>query len=246
MRASLALLGALAWSGGLALAGDGTTFQEQAARLQNINAYLLDLRPASAPDRVDKNRIELILDINPQPTIDTRVGRKDEPLDPPSFVPKIRARWLGAGGLAVGGAYAPGIEFQDYEAEYVSLELGYRFRAGRFFYSARASYADGDVTGPITELDAKDFFTFRNYGLDLSVGRIFFDKLHIYAFLGGNDIETTLDIELDGVRLENTDEALYGGVGAAYRLNDRIAFNFEQNVTDDYLAHLIFSVAYRF
>lgn len=221
-----------------------TTFQEQAARLQNINAYLLDLRPASAPYTPRTGRLEFSLDINPQPTIDTRVGIKEEPLDPPSVVPKVRARYQAKGGWFIGGAYAPGIEFQEYEAEYISIEAGYRFRFRGLGIGIRASYSDGDITGPITERDVNDFFDFTNRGLDLSVGKSF-GRIAIYGFFGGNDIETALDIDVDGAHLENTDEAYYGGFGGGYQWR-KFVFNFEQNFTDDYLKHLTFSLTYRF
>ncbi len=221
-----------------------TTFQEQAARLQNINAYLLDLRPAGAPYAPRIGRLEFSLDINPQPTIDTRVGLKDEPIDPPSIVPKVRARYQGGGGWFIGGAYAPGIEFQDYEAEYLSLEAGFRFRFRGLSFGIRGSYSDGDITGPITEPNVDDFFDFTNQGLDLSLGKTF-GRLAVYGFIGANDIETSLEIEVDGAFLENSDDTYYAGFGVGYEWR-RFRFNFEQNFTDDYLKHLIFSLGYRF
>ena len=132
-----------------------TTFQEQAARLQNINAFLQDFRPGTAPERVSKNRLELAFELYPQPDLDTRVGRKDEPIDPPSVVPRVRARYLLKNGLFLGGSAVPGIEFQDYDADTVAAEVGYRFKLGKTTLQLRASYSDGDITGPITEIDAK-------------------------------------------------------------------------------------------
>jgi hypothetical protein len=220
-----------------------TTFQEQAARLQNINAYLLDFRPAGAPWLPEENTFEVVFDLNPQPTIDTRVGTKDEPIDPPSLVPKLRARYLWSSGLMVGAAYAPGIELEDYEADFISLELGYRFELFSCGWAVRASYSDGDVTGPITEPNVKDFFEYKNQGFDLSGGKSF-GALYAYGFLGRVETETSLDIEIDGVHLDNEDDALYGGLGATWSWRS-FGFTLEQNFTDDYLKNLILSVSYR-
>ena len=221
-----------------------TTFQEQAARLQNINAYLLDFRPAGAPWLPEENTLELVFDLNPQPSIDARVGNKDEPLDPPSIVPKLRARYLWSSGLMIGAAYAPGIELEDYEADFISLELGYRFEFLSLGWALRASYSDGDVTGPITELDAKDFFVYENKGIDLSLGKAF-GSFYGYGFLGRVETETSLDIEVDGVHLDNEDDALYGGLGITWTWHS-LGITLEQNFTDDYLKNLILSASYRF
>jgi len=241
-----ALLPLIATVFSAALAGDGATFQEQSARLQNINAYLLDFRPAGPPVRVAVNGLELALDATPQPTLDTRVGRKDEPLDPPSIAPKLRVRWLHRSGFFAGAAYAPGVAFQDYDAEYLSLEAGFRFRMANLELGLRASYSDGDVTGPITETNAEDFFVFENRGVDLSAGLPVLARARAYLFLGYNDIETGLEVASDGAFLANADETAYGGAGFSYRATRRLFLNVEQNVTDSYLRHLVLSASYRF
>lgn len=221
-----------------------TTFQEQAARLQNINAHLLDFRPATAPVQFDKNTLELSFDLNLQPSINARVGNKDEPLDPPSVVPKVRGRYVLRNGFYVGGAIAPGIEFQDYDAEYFSAELGYRFSLAGFDAGLRASYSDGDVTGPITEKETDDLFKFTNMGADFSLGKTF-NALHAYVFGGYTSIETELDITADGVHLENDDSTYYGGAGVTYDIGS-FGITVEQNFSDDYLANLIMGLGYRF
>lgn len=221
-----------------------TTFQEQAARLQNINAFLLDFRPATAPLRFSRSTLEVSFDLNPQPTINTRVGNKDEPIDPPSIVPKLRGRYILSGGLFIGGAVAPGIEFEGYEADTISLEAGYRFEIGAWQLGLRAAYTDGDVVGPITETDAEDEFTLSNQSYDLSIGRRF-GNLHVYGIVGQVSTETELDIALDGVHLENEEDALYLGAGAIYN-RGRWGVTLEQHFTDDYLAHVILGLGYRF
>ncbi|MDJ0842273.1 MAG: hypothetical protein QNK37_37575 [Acidobacteriota bacterium] len=221
-----------------------TTFQEQAARLQNINAFLQDFRPGTAPERVGKSRLELAFELYPQPDLDTRVGRKDEPIDPPSVVPRVRARYLLKNGLFLGGSAVPGIEFQDYDADTVAAEAGWRFKFGDTTLQLRASYSDGDITGPITETDAMDDFTFTNYSYDLAAARTF-GAFHVFGFVGSIDTDTELDIESDGVHLENTESTWYAGLGVTWDWR-ALAFTLEQDFTDDYLANVIVSAAYRF
>lgn len=226
------------------LLAQGTTFQEQAERLQNINAFLLDFRPNTAPIIVDRMSFEAILDVNPQPSINTRVGRKDEPIDPPSVVPKLRGRLLLPNGLFLGAAFAPGIEFEDYTAEYISAELGYRLQLSGWALSLRGSYTDGDLEGPITESDAEDMFTFTNIGADVSLGTRL-GPVDVYGFAGWNDVDTIMDIEADGVRLAFTEGTYYYGAGLGYT-RGRWRVNLEQNITDDYLSHLTLSLSFRF
>lgn len=225
-------------------AADGTTFQEQAARLQNINAYLLDYRPASAPDKPTENQFRFSLDLTPQPDVNTRVGDKEEPIDPPSVVPRLRLGYGFKSGLVVSGTYVPGVEYEDYETDMFSLDLGYRFQLGRYQLAARASYSDGEVQGPITDSQINDDFSFTNQGFDLSLGRKV-KRFNLYAFVGMNDIETTLDVNADGSHLENTDDAVYGGLGGSVQFG-RLVFTLEQNFTDDYLQHVVLNVGYRF
>ncbi|MCB1051905.1 MAG: hypothetical protein H6510_10085 [Acidobacteria bacterium] len=221
-----------------------TTFQEQAQRLMNIQSYLLDLRPATAPEIVDHFQIEAILDLYPQPDVNARIGNKEEALDPPSWVPKLRFRGFFRNGLMIGGAWAPGIDFQDYRAEFIALELGYRRVFQSWTTSVRASYSDGEIEGAITDPDFEDLFQYKNSGLDISVGH-YFGRAHVYGFVGWNETDNQLDIALDGVHLEGDDGTYYGGLGVQIPWN-RWRFNLEQNATDTYLRNLILSASYRF
>ena len=72
------------------------TFQEQAERLQLIYAFLLDLRPGQAPRLPAASLLDLSLEILPFPDIDNRVGAKDEQIDPPAAIPRLRVRYLSA------------------------------------------------------------------------------------------------------------------------------------------------------
>ena len=222
-----------------------TTFQEQANRLQNINAFLLDFRPLLAPTNQKRPELFVILEANPQPSVDARVGGKDEPLDPPSVVPKLRLRYATSSGLYLGGAYAPGIEFEDYKADFYSLELGYRLTLDKFSLGLRLSTSDGDVEGPITESSAEDLFDFTNQTGEFNLGYQH-RKLFFYGFAGGISVDTELEIEEDGVLLKNDEDTYYGGLGIRYALGHKLAVIVEQNFTDDYLKHLSFGLSYRY
>lgn len=221
-----------------------TTFQEQAARLQNVNAYLLDFRLGTAPEPVDGWQFELALEGLPQPSIDVRVGRKNEEIDPPSVVPRLRGRFQLASGLFAGGTYVPGIEYEGYEADYYGVELGKLFSLFGWDWIARASYSDGDVVGPVTETELDDDFTFTNLGIDLTAALPIW-RLAIYGTLGYNDIETTLRVRRDGAFLENTESTAYAALGLVYRQR-AWTFGFEQQFTDDYLQHFSLRTGYRF
>ena len=221
-----------------------TTFEEQAARLQDINAFLLDMRPGTAPVKPDRISFSATLDLTPQPDLDTRVGNKDEKVDPPSVVPRLRLRMESPFGLFVGGTYVPGMELDGYEADYYGLEAGYRFKISNLHGQLRGAYLDGDVTGPVTEEESDDFFTFQSSGFDFSLGYIR-KAFCFYGFAGHGSVDTTLDIQSDGVRLTNDNQEMYGGLGINWRHN-RWELTLEQNVTGDFLRHLVLSVGYRF
>lgn len=212
--------------------------------MQNINAWLLDYRPASAPNRSERSHFQISLDIIPQPDVDSRIGDKQEPIDPPDVVPRLRLGMQFKNGLVIGGTFVPELEYEDYQTEQISLDLGYRFKWRRYHLAVRASFSDGEVDGPITDADTEDHFTFSNKGLDLSMGRMF-GRFHLYGFLGAGDTETTLDVKADGSNLENSDTAIYGGLGVSLQYR-KFTFTLEQNATDDYLKHLIFNAGYRF
>jgi hypothetical protein len=221
-----------------------TTFQEQAARLQNINAYLLDFRLGAIPDNPDRLTFDLMFEGIPQPSVDSQVGRKEEEIDPPSVVPRLRGRVLLGSGFFAGATYVPGIEYEGYEADYIGLELGRIFSFLGFDWVTRVSHTDGDVLGPVTDRDLDDDFTFSNLGADLTAA-IPLWRFQAYGFVGFNDIETTLEVTSDGAFLENEDETAYYGLGLVYRQR-AWTFGVEQNFTDDYLQHFSLSAGYRF
>lgn len=221
-----------------------TTFQDQAARLQNINAFLQDFRPVAAPRLFSENVLELYFEAYPQPDIDTTVGRKEEPVNPPEIVPKVRARYLLKNGFFVGGSVVPGIEFEGYDADTVAAEAGWRRGMFNGVVQLRLSYSDGDVVGPVTEETSNDEFSYTNLSADLSYARRI-GPLDVYGFLGTIDVETELLVQSDMVLLENTEATYYAGLGATWQLG-RWSLTAEQNITDDYLANIIVALAYRF
>ena len=73
----------------LARTAGAVTFIEQANRLQLIYGGLLDFRPGQSPMPVETSEWSLGLELIPNPEVDTRIGAKDEPIDPPPLVPRI-------------------------------------------------------------------------------------------------------------------------------------------------------------
>jgi hypothetical protein len=210
----------------------------------NINAFLQDLRPTGVPSPVDRSHFEAAFELYPQPSLDTRIGRKDEPVDPPEVVPRLRIRYMSRSGLFAGGTIVPGIEYEGYDADTYALEAGYRFSLARLNWQIRASYGDGDIVGPITETGAEDEFSYTNSAADLAVSRTF-GNFGVYGFGGVIRAETELLVAADGGFLEQSETTYYGGLGLGYDIQ-RLRLTVEQNLTDDYLASLVVSAAYRF
>lgn len=220
-----------------------TTFQEQAERLINIQSFLFDFRPAAGPRYSPEVQYELVLDLYPQPDLDTQIGNKDEPIDPPSWVPKLRARRVHRG-FMVGLAFAPGIEFEGYKTEFLSAEAGFRKERNNWTRGIRISYTRGTIEGPVTDPDTDDEMDLQNWGLDFSLGKEI-GNFNFYGFLGWNALDSVLDVSLDGAQLSSDEGTYYGGLGCGYTWN-RWHLNLEQNATDDYLRNMTLSLTRRF
>lgn len=220
------------------------TFQEQAERLQLIYAFLLDYRPGQAPRLPTASLLDLTLEILPVPDIDNRVGAKDQPIDPPVAIPRLRARYLSASGFMAGGTVNGSTEVDGYRAPWLGFEAGYRFAAAAIQGEIRLFAISAKVTGPITEPGAKDEFDMRNRGGDLRLG-LELAPLTIYGGMGAGHTESTLRVEADGARLEVDSSYRYwlAGVSAAA---GPFLFTFEQNRTEDFLSHIILAASVQF
>lgn len=236
---------------GLALAMSGwgsparaVTFDEQARRLQLIYAYLLDFRPVQGPVLSRGNKFELALDLTPTPSIDNRVGAKDEPVNPPALIPRPRVRFHSATGVVLGAAYIPPVEVSGYETSLGAVEAGYRFPLGNWRVGLRAYAMDGEVTGPVTEAEADDNFQLSNAGVDALAGLQVGFWLP-YLGVGRATTRSTLTIRSDGVTLAARNSYTYLLVGLSGDM-DNLRFTVEQSRTDSVLDHFTFSFSWLF
>ena len=220
------------------------TFDEQARRLQLIYAYLLDFRPVQGPILSRGNRFELALELTPTPSIDNRVGAKDEPVNPPALIPRPRARFHSATGLVLGAAYTPPVEVSGYETSLGAVEAGYRFPLGNWRVGLRAYAMDGEVTGPVTEAEAADNFQLSNAGADALAGLQVGFWLP-YVGVGRATTRSTLTIQSDGVALVARRSYTYLLVGLSGDM-DNLRFTVEQSRTDSVLDHVTFSFSWLF
>ena len=220
------------------------TFQDQARRLQLIYSFLLDFRPAQAPLLPSEYTFEIAAELIPNPSVDNRVGGKNEPVDPPPVIPRARARLISPSGWMVGGSYGPPIEFADFSAEWIAVEGGFRFELGPVISEARGFFISGDVEGPITEPGTKDDFSFENHGADVRAG-ISLSSLTVYGGLGLGRTSSELTITSDGSTISVDTDYSYLLAGASWEL-DPLLLSFEQSRTEGFLNHVTLSAAYRF
>jgi hypothetical protein len=220
------------------------TYLEQAERLQLINAYLLDLRPAGAPLLPERSVIELQLEAIPQPSIDTRVGSKKEPVDSPPVTPRVRLKYVGAWGLMAGITANPPVPVMGFSAPWIGGEVGWRFRMAAIHGELRGYALAAQITGPITEKGAKDEFDMTNAGGDFRLG-LALGGLMPYAGVGAGHTDSTLTIDSDGAVLDAAADYQYWMAGFTWHWAPYL-FTFEQNQTEDFLSHFILAVAVRF
>ncbi len=226
------------------LSAYAVTFTEQIERLQLVYGALLDFRSGSPPKVYQPGEFALGLELVPVPTIDNRVGAKDEPVTPPPAYGRGRANvGLGAG-FAIGAGYLPPIQLRGYRAELYGLEGEYSTQWGAFVAALRGFWMMGTVRGPITDPSVMDSFQVRNTGADARVGW----KLGtwtLYGGLGKGQTQSKLSVESDGS--ESKVNAPYGyGFGGVAWGSGPWALAGEQHQTETYLRHLVFTVRYGF
>ena len=230
----------------LVLAGSAraVTFDEQAERLQLIYSYLLDYRPGQGPVLSRKSRFELALDLTPLPSIDNRVGGKDEPVEPPVVIPRPRVRFHFPSGVVLGASYTPPVEVSGYQAELWAVEAGYRIPLGNWRLGLRAFWLDGEVEGPITDPAQNDNFQLTNSGADAVFGLQMGFWLP-YLGLGRGSTSSTLTIQSDGVMLDADGSYSYLLAGLTVDAGG-LRLTLEQSSTDSVLDHYILSVSWNF
>jgi hypothetical protein len=230
------------------------TFQEQNERLQLISAYLVDFRPGGAPIAPSpaEEPLDLDFDVALQlgivPDIDSRVGRRDEHLDPPDVIIRPRARIMLGLGLFLGATYTPPIvTWNGYQSEIVGVETGFRygFDTDWLFAGLRGSYTHAHITGPVTQVDAHDRFTTDNFGLDLTFGAKLFGHFVPWGGVGYGHVDAATHVEVDGVHLSAQSDYPYGLIGIDILIS-RFTLSFEQDFSEDFLQHIWVGVAVRF
>lgn len=231
------VLGVLMWPD----AASAVTFDQQAERLQLINSYLLDFRPAQGPVLSRDNGIEVGFDLIPVPSIDSRVGAKDEPVEPPEIIPRPRARYHSESGMVLGLSYIPPVELDGYAASLGAVEAGFRFPLGNWRMGLRAYAMDGEVDGPVTDPVISDDFQITNYGGDGLFGlQIGFWLPYLGA--GRGKTSSTLTIKSDGVKLKAERSYSYFMAGLTVDMGI-LRFTLEQSSTDSVLDHFTLSLS---
>ncbi len=221
-----------------------TTFPEQAERLQLVNAHLLDFRPNGAPFVLDR-KWGIGLDLLVWPSIDDRVGNKDEDIDAPSVVPRPRARYHFNEGMFIGAAWLPPLEVKKFRANMFSLESGVNYAFSPFSLGLRVFAADGSVRGPVTDKDKRDIFYINRTGFDATAGYRY-QAWTPYIGVGTGHLNTEFTIVVDGVDLKIENAAyLYSLIGVSYTTGTFI-FTAEQYQTDTFLHHFALSLNYLF
>jgi hypothetical protein len=220
------------------------TYLEQTERLQLINAFLLDYRPAAAPLLPQKSIIEVQGELIPMPVINNKVGAKNEPDNAPPVIPRARVRYVGSWGLMLGATGAPDVKVQGFSAPALGAEAGIRFALGGVHGELRAFTLSSVVTGPITESGASDEFDVTNSGADLRLG-LAMGSLMPYLGSGKGHTKSTLTVASDGAQLDAGADYQYVFGGLSYYLG-ALAFTYEQHRTEDFLDHFILAVSVRF
>ncbi len=219
------------------------TFLEQIERLRLLAALLLDLRPGQAPLVPKTGQFDATLEVIPTPGFNTQVGGKQEPIDPPPAFPRLRLRYLSADGLMLGVTASPAIEVLHYSAAYAGGELGLRHAFGPLHAELRGFAIAGQLRGPFAQAGARDTLRFANRGADLRAG-VPLGALALYGGAGRGSTTTELDVQADGARIKGDNAYSYWLAGAGWASGDW-QFTLEQNVSENFLRHVILAASLR-
>lgn len=229
--------------GAAARPAQAVTFQEQIERLRLIYALLLDFRPASPPMLPPAGALDVTAELIPRPGINHHVGAKSEPIDPPRYIPRFRARLITPTGFMVGATSGVPVELDGYKATWLGGEAGLRGTAGFLHGELRAFRIKGEVTGPLTDPATTDTFRFDNRGLDFRVG-VPLGAAAVYAGLGRGRTHTELDIAADGAHIAGDNDYTYKLAGFALATGS-LQYTLEQQYSEDFLRNFILAVTFR-
>jgi hypothetical protein len=195
-----------------ASASANVTWEEQAERLQNVSATLLDGVPFADPAQSPMS-LEGRMGVSFLPRVDPRVGAKREevPTSPIHAIPtlQLNAR-RSALGLQMWGGYLPpgGEEIFGIDAKFRQWSGGasaQAFFAGGAFdvgITLGAQHSDAELEGAITSANAQDNFRVRStlaYAGPVVVHRA--SGLWSSAVVGVKRTRSTFEIPSDGTRI---------------------------------------------
>lgn len=233
----------------MALAGTAhaVTAEEQQERLMTVYSHLLDFRPSRPAATAPQGTIEAEVEILHMPNVDNRVGIKEEPIDSMPLIPRFRARYFATDFLYAGTGFQFPVEFEGYKYGFLAGELGVVYPIHeRVAANVRTYYSDSRITGPVTVADADDEFSARQMGFDANVG-LNLRPVYLSAGLGYSKLDSTLDIEEDGVELELEKNYKYVTTNLSYDVADYTRLGVTQNFTDGgILQHWAFNVTQTF
>lgn len=221
------------------------TSEEQADRLQQIYGFLLDYRSNAAPLPEDPGTFDVQVDLLLMPSIDNRIGSKNEPVDTLPVVPRLRGRLHLPYGLVVGLAGSPGIPTGSQTATFLQGEVDWRHDADHLLYGLRASSSSWKVVGKITTKTYDDTFRIQERNVDVRLGWKTGEWIP-YAGLGLGQQSTYLLIGEDSVSLSLVNQAYDYRFAGVERRGDHWDFSLEQHQTEDFLQHIQFAVRRRF
>ncbi len=191
-------------------------WEQQAQRLQDINASFLDAAPIVQPQSMGKG-LKFHLPISLLPKVNTTIGSKSEkvPTSPIHTIP-ILSLFYGQGGWSVdiwGGFLPTGAEkimgLSSSVTEFLGgLKGSYSFVLSNDIQtelSLGAQYSQADVEGGITEIDAKDSFKTQSTLFYSGFSFIYSHVCWASLSLGIKKTKSTLDIPSDQAHLVTTD-----------------------------------------
>jgi hypothetical protein len=236
----------------VALTGIGSpahavTFVDQIDRLQAVYGALLDYRPGAPPGPRPPGTVELALEVDPVPSIDSRVGAKTEPVHPPPAIARPRVDWSPSGaleGLRLGAFWIPPLTVETFTANVGGAEAEFGWARAALLFSLRAFTLLGEVTGPITDPHARDRFALDGTGADARAGWRE-GAWTLYGGLGAGRSHTRLTVVSDGSVTEHTRGYGYAFAGLAWAQGPW-HWVVEQHQTEDYLSHLVLTATYAF
>ena len=186
------------------------TWEEQATRLQNISASLIENLPMSAPVHSNlrmglENRVSMLPKVNPQ------VGSKSEkvPSSPIHAIPMLTFETSWILGLRLWAGYLPpGLEsLIGIDAKLTQKSIGGEIQPsiGPFYFVLGVSKTSAKLLGAITAIDAKDEFDMTSSSVHIASGLKFGSLFTNVMFIKKNT-DSRLVIPSDQTEVSLTDK----------------------------------------